>query len=72
MDRWWPSERRIRRYEKLGDYSIEPYGSKYYALYKGDHLICVTVYKKGAVEVMRRLSEKERKDEIKKAPEKSG
>jgi hypothetical protein len=61
MDPWWPSGRRIRRYEKIGDYSIEPWGEKYYALYKGDRLICVTVYKRGAVEVMKRLSEKEAK-----------
>lgn len=36
---------------------IERYGSKYWAVY--DHLnklICVTVYKKGAYEVARRLS----------------
>jgi hypothetical protein len=61
MNSWWQSDRRIRKYEKLGDYSIEPWGEKYYALYKGDSLICVTVYKKGAVEVMKRLSEKEAK-----------
>jgi hypothetical protein len=61
MDRWWPSERRTRKYETLGDFRIEPYGSKYYALYQGDRLVCVTVYKKGAIEVMKRLSEKEAK-----------
>lgn len=70
MDTWWPSERRIRKYEKFGDYSIEPWGEKYFALYKGNLLICVTVYKKGAIEVMKRLSEMEskifeRKEEIK-------
>jgi hypothetical protein len=48
-------ERRIRRYEKLGDYSIEPYGEKFYGLYKGTELVAVFVYKRGALEVMRRL-----------------
>jgi hypothetical protein len=61
MDTRWPSERKIRKYERLGDYSVEPYGEKHYALYKGDLLICVTVYKKGALEIMRRLSEMESK-----------
>jgi hypothetical protein len=35
VDRWWPSERRIRRYEKLGDYSIERYGQKFYVHWQG-------------------------------------
>lgn len=57
---WWRfTERRIRKYEKLGNFTIEPFGEKYYALYDGDELVCVTVYKKGALEVMRRLWEKE-------------
>jgi hypothetical protein len=34
---------------------IQPYGDRYYALYEGEDLICVTVYKKGALEVKRRL-----------------
>ena len=34
---------------------IQPYGTRYYALYDGEDLICVTVYKKGALEVKRRL-----------------
>ena len=34
---------------------IQPYGTRYYALYDGEDLICVTVYKKGAMEVKRRL-----------------
>ena len=59
MDRWWPSERKIRRYEKLGDYSIEPYGQKFYGLYKGSELVAVFAYKRGALEVMRRLYGKE-------------
>jgi hypothetical protein len=34
---------------------IQPYGDRYYALYDGEDLVCVTVYKKGALEVKRRL-----------------
>lgn len=34
---------------------IQPYGTRYYALYDGEDLVCVTVYKKGAMEVKRRL-----------------
>ena len=52
---WWPEDRKIRKYQQLGDFRIEPYGEKFFALYKGDELICVTVYKCGAIEVMRRL-----------------
>jgi hypothetical protein len=60
VDPWRPSERRIRRYEKLGDYSIEPYGEKFYGLYKRSDLVAVFVYKRGALEVMRRLWESEK------------
>jgi hypothetical protein len=56
---WWTfRERRIRKYEKLGNFTIEPWDERYYALFDGNELICVTVYKKGAMEVMRRLWEK--------------
>jgi hypothetical protein len=34
---------------------IEPYGNRYFAVYDGEDLVCVTVYKKGALEVKRRL-----------------
>ena len=34
---------------------IEPYGDRYFALYEGETLICVTVYRRGAAEVKRRL-----------------
>ena len=34
---------------------IQPYGNRYYALNDGEDLVCVTVYKKGALEVKRRL-----------------
>ena len=56
---WWRfRERRIRKYEKLGNFTIEPFGERYYALYDGNELVCVTLYKKGALEVMKRLSGK--------------
>jgi hypothetical protein len=60
MDQYWWRfrERKLRKYEKLGNFTIEPWGEKNYALYDGDKLVCVTLYKKGALEVMRRLSEK--------------
>jgi len=35
---------------------IEHYGQRFWAVYDGDVLVCVTVYRKGAQEVMRRLS----------------
>lgn len=35
--------------------TIRPYGNRFWAVYDGDKLVCVTVYKKGAQEVMRRL-----------------
>ncbi len=34
---------------------IQPYGNRYFALYEGNELVCVTVYKKGALEVKKRL-----------------
>jgi hypothetical protein len=40
---------------KVKAFLIQPYGTRYYALYEGEDLICVTVYKKGAMEVKRRL-----------------
>ncbi len=40
----------------LGRFTVRKYGdSRFNALYDGDTLICVTVYKKGAKEVERRL-----------------
>ena len=41
--------------EKVEAFVIEPYGDRFYALYDGEELVCVTVYKKGALEVKRRL-----------------
>ena len=40
---------------KAKAFFIQPYGTRYYALYEGEDLVCVTVYKKGALEVKRRL-----------------
>ena len=40
---------------KVKTFLIQPYGDRYYALYEGEDLVCVTVYKKGALEVKRRL-----------------
>ena len=40
--------------------TIEKYGQRFWAVYDADGtLICVTVYKKGAKEVVRRLTSKE-------------
>jgi len=41
--------------EKVKSLLIQSYGTRYFALYDGEDLICVTVYKKGALEVKRRL-----------------
>ena len=41
--------------EKMRPLVIEHYGERYFALYDGEDLVCVTVYKKGAQEVKRRL-----------------
>lgn len=41
--------------EKVKTFLIQPYGNRYFALYDGEDLVCVTVYKKGAMEVKRRL-----------------
>jgi len=41
--------------EKTKVLIIERYGDRYFAVYDGEDLVCVTVYKKGALEVKRRL-----------------
>ena len=41
--------------EEVKGLVIEPYGDRYFALYDGEELVCVTVYRKGAMEVKRRL-----------------
>lgn len=40
-------------------FSIDKWGNRHFALYDGDELVCVTVYRKGAQEVKRRLTEYE-------------
>jgi hypothetical protein len=50
MERW------IKRYRKRRNFTIEPWDSRYYALFEGEKLVCVTVYKVGALEVMKRLA----------------
>ena len=50
-------ERGMRPYKPLGNFRIEPYDMKFFALYDGEVLVCVTVYKAGALEVMKRLFE---------------
>ena len=45
-------------------YTICKYGSRYFAVYDGDELVCVTLYRKGAVEVKRRLEAAELKREV--------
>jgi hypothetical protein len=46
----------IKRYKKLGNFTIKPWDSRYYALFEGEEMVCVTAYKKGAMEVMKRLT----------------
>ncbi len=40
---------------KAKEFPIQHYGDRYFALYEGEELVCVTVYKKGAREVKKRL-----------------
>jgi hypothetical protein len=40
-----------------GNFRIEPWDSRFYALFQGEDLICVTVYKTGAVALMNRLND---------------
>ena len=45
----------MRRMKKIycpKDFRIEPWDSRFYALFQGEDLICVTAYKKGAVKAM--------------------
>jgi hypothetical protein len=48
-------QRWIRKTECLGNFKIKPHDMRFYALYEGEELICVTVYKIGAIAVMNRL-----------------
>ena len=49
--------RRMKKVECPGDFRIEPWDSRFYALFQGEDLICVTVYKTGAVALMNRLND---------------
>ena len=42
---------------------IEKYGRRFWAVYDGGELVAVTVYKKGAKEIVRRLSEHATRDQ---------
>jgi hypothetical protein len=39
-----------------GEFRIERYGRRFWAVYEDGKLLCVTVYKKGAVAVVRRIA----------------
>jgi hypothetical protein len=38
-------------------FSVTKYGIRYWAVFEGDTLVCVTLYRKGALEVKRRLEQ---------------
>ena len=40
------------------EFTIEKWDDRHWALFDGDELICLTVYKKGALEVKRRLEQR--------------
>ena len=42
--------------EQEGRYSFRKYGDRFWAVYDHETLVCVTVYLKGAREVVQRLS----------------
>ena len=42
--------------------TIKKYGSRFWAVWDGDTLVCVALYKKGAQEVVRRLESKKREE----------
>jgi hypothetical protein len=52
MERGGEPVRRMRKTFCPGNFRIEPWDSRFYALFQGDDLICVTAYKIGAVTVM--------------------
>ena len=47
--------RRMKKIHCPGNFCIKPWDSRFYALFQGEELICVTVYKTGAVSLMNRL-----------------
>ena len=40
------------------EFTVEKWDNRHWALFEGEDLICVTVYKKGALEVKRRLEQR--------------
>jgi len=48
-------QRYLKKTKLLGDYRIIPWDMRFYALFKGENMVCVVVYKRGAVELMNRL-----------------
>ena len=44
--------------------SIEKWDGRHWALFEGKDLVCVTVYKKGALEVKRRLEQRNSHDAL--------
>ncbi len=44
--------RRMKKVYCPGNFRIQPWDSRFYALFQGEELICVTAYKIGAVRVM--------------------
>ena len=47
--------RRMRKIHCPGSFCIVPWDRRFYALFQGEELICVTAYKTGARKVMNRL-----------------
>ena len=43
------------------EFTIEKWGGRYWAVFDGDGLICLAVYKRGALEVKRRLEQMEQR-----------
>jgi len=48
--------RRMKKTYCPRNFRIEPWDSRFYALFHGEDLICVTVYKTGAVALMKHLN----------------
>ena len=40
------------------EFTVVKWDGRYWAVFEGDELVCVTVYKKGALEVKRRLEQR--------------
>jgi hypothetical protein len=45
----------MRKIHCLGNFHIVPWDSRFYALFQGEELICVTAYKTGARKLMNKL-----------------